>query len=105
MRALRIHGAAAEEAIEAAAWYEKQRPGLGLEFERAINASLDLLEQEIIPLTTMPGAAGGRGIKRLLFRRFPYALIVHERGGEILVIAIAHQARRPGYWRNRLRDL
>jgi hypothetical protein len=33
MRRVRIHAAAAEEAVEAAAWYEQQRPGLGAEFE------------------------------------------------------------------------
>jgi hypothetical protein len=26
-----------DEAIEAAAWYEKERPGLGVEFEHAIS--------------------------------------------------------------------
>jgi len=35
MRALHIHEAAATEAAAAAAWYEKERPGLGSEFERA----------------------------------------------------------------------
>ena len=45
MRPLRIHIAAAEDAVEAAAWYEKERPGLGAEFERAIDAALDLLEK------------------------------------------------------------
>jgi hypothetical protein len=65
MRRLRIHAAAAEEASEAAAWYEKERPGLGAEFEHAADAALDLLEQEIIPLTSVPGVAGARGVKRL----------------------------------------
>jgi hypothetical protein len=37
MRALRIHEAAVDEAAEAAAWYEKERPGLGAEFEHAID--------------------------------------------------------------------
>src|SRR5712664_280963 len=37
MRALRIHEAATDEAAEAAAWYEKERPGLGAEFERSSN--------------------------------------------------------------------
>ena len=46
--------AAAEEASEAAAWYESQRPGLGVEFERAVDAALDLLEEEIVPLTVWP---------------------------------------------------
>jgi hypothetical protein len=103
MRVLRIHAVAAEEAAEAAAWYENGRPGLGFDFERAIDAALDLLEQDMVPLASAPGVAGVRGVKRLLLRRFPYAVVVRERGTEILVIAFAHHARRPGYWRDRLR--
>lgn len=103
MRALRIHEAAANEAAEAAAWYERERPGLGAEFERAIDSALDLLEEDVVPLVSMPGVAGVRGVKRLILRRFPFSLIVHERQHEIVVIAFAHHARRPGYWRDRLR--
>ena len=39
MRRVRIHAAAAEEAAEAAAWYEKERAGLGADFERAVDAA------------------------------------------------------------------
>ena len=39
MRVVRIHAAAAEEAVAAAAWYESERRGLGAEFEHAINAA------------------------------------------------------------------
>ena len=99
----RIHAAAAEDAAQAAAWYEKERPGLGADFEHAIDAALDLLEQEIVPLTSMPGIAGTRGVKRLMLRRFPYSVVVLERETEVLVVAFAHHARRPGYWRDRLR--
>jgi toxin ParE1/3/4 len=42
-----------------------------LDFERAIDAALDVLEQDIVPLTSAPGVAGFRGVKRLLLRRFP----------------------------------
>jgi hypothetical protein len=28
--------------------------------------------------------------------------VIYERGDELIVVAIAHQSRRPGYWRNRL---
>jgi len=101
MRVVRIHAAAAEEAAAAAAWYEKERPGLGSEFNQAIDAAFDWLEEDIIPLASMPGAVAAKGIKRLLLRRFPYAVVVQERGTEILVLAIAHHARRPGYWRGR----
>ncbi len=103
IRTLRIHAAAAEEAAEAAAWYENERPGLGVEFAHAVDTALDLLEQEIVPLTSVPGIAETRGAKRLLLRRFPYAVIVRETDTEVFVVAFAHQARRPGYWRERLR--
>ena len=79
MRRLRIHEAAAEEAAEAAAWYETERPGLGADFEKALNAAFDVLEQD-----------------------FPYAIIVKESPTEVFVIAVAHHARRPAYWRGRL---
>ena len=79
MRVLRIHAAAAEEAVEAAAWYEKERLGLGTDFERAVDAALDLLEHETAPLTSVRGVAGAYVIKRLLLRRFPYAVVVCER--------------------------
>lgn len=93
MRVVRIH---------AAAWYESERYGLGAEFESAINAALDLLEEEIVPLVAMTGAAGNRGAKCLLLRRFPYAVVVVERDSTILVVAFAHHARRPSYWRDRI---
>ena len=101
MRRVWILEEAAEEAVEAAAWYEQERPGLGIEFDHAVNAALDLLEDEIIPLTNLPGTAGDRGAKRLVLRRFPYDIVVQESSLEIIVVAIAHHSRRPGYWRNR----
>ena len=103
MLRVRILEEAAEEAIEAAAWYEKERPGLGAEFDEVVNVALDLLEDDIVPLAAMPGNAGAKGAKRLVLSRFPYDIVVREFLREIVVVAIAHQSRRPGYWRDRLR--
>ena len=103
MRDLRVHAAAAEEAAEAAAWYDAQRPGLGADFARAIDAALDLLEQDVVPLTSLSGVAGARGVRRLMLRRFPYSVVVRESRDAMIVIAFAHHARRPGYWRARLK--
>ena len=93
MARVRVLEEAAIEATEAAAWYENARPGLGGEFAQAILAALDLLEEEVVPLTTMPGRAGQEGARRLGLSRFPYDIVV----------AIAHHSRRPRYWRTRLR--
>jgi plasmid stabilization system protein ParE len=103
VRRVRILHEAAEEAIEAAAWYEHERAGLGVEFSQAVDAAIDLLQDEIVPLTSMPGAAGPRGAKRLALRRLPYDIVVRELPEEVDVVAVAHHSRRPGYWRDRLR--
>jgi len=69
----------------------------------AISAALDLIEDEFPPLVPLSGVAGTRGAKRLVMRRFPFDVVVAESGGLLIVVAFAHQARRPGYWRDRLR--
>jgi hypothetical protein len=38
-----------------------------------------------------------------VLKRFPYDIVVRELSEEILVVAVAHHSRRPGYWRDRLR--
>jgi hypothetical protein len=48
-RRVLIHEAAVDEAVEAAAWYEAKREGLGKEVQRAIDVALDLLEEAIVP--------------------------------------------------------
>ena len=101
MRRVRILEEASDEAVAAAAWYDQERPGLGVEFEQALDAALDLLEEDLAPLVPVPGVSGARGARRLLLRRFPYSIVVRESGDEYLVVAIAHQHRRPGYWRDR----
>ena len=103
MKSIRVLDSAADEAAEAAAWYERRRVGLGSEFERAIDAALDLLQDEAVPLVPATGAAGRRGLKRLILRRFPYDIVVRESANELIVVAFAHQSRRPGYWRSRTR--
>jgi len=93
---------ATREAVEAAAWYERQRAGLGRDFAAALEAVLDLIEEGVIPLGPMPGATGATGARRIMLRRFPYDVVVHQALGETLVVAVAHQSRHPGYWVGRL---
>ena len=42
------------------------------------------------------------GVRRLLFRQFPFQLIYRVEGDNIVVYAVAHQKLRPGYWRDRV---
>jgi hypothetical protein len=101
MRRIRILLEAAEELEEAVARYELQREGLGAEFARVVEAALDVLEAPTAPLVAMQGRGGERGSKRVMLRRFPFGVVVRDSPQEIVVVAFAHQARRPGFWRNR----
>lgn len=47
----------------------------------------------------------GAGLRRYVLRRFPYAIIYRGGPEEIVIVAYAHQRRRPGYWRSRLRTI
>lgn len=38
-------------------------------------------------------------------RRFPYAVIYVVRSECVLVVAVQHAKRRPGYWKRRLRQI
>jgi hypothetical protein len=38
----------------------------------------------------------------MLFERFEYALVYALLEHELLIVAVHHQHRRPGYWRRRL---
>jgi len=100
---VRILRQAAEEAEAAAAWYEQERPGLGAEFFEAMEAALDVIEDGFLPLSPMPGISGNQGAQRLILRRFPYDIVVVDRGDQRLVVAFAHHSRKPGYWRDRTR--
>lgn len=101
MRTVRILDSAAEEAIEAAIWYERQRRGLGAGFFEAFEAAIDLVEAQLIPLSPYPGKSGAAGAKRIILRRFPYDVVIFDHATELIVVAVAHHARNPGYWRDR----
>jgi len=102
MRKVRILQDAADEAIAAANWYDKECEGLGAEFANAVEIVIDLIEEDTLPLSPMPGKAGAKGVKRLILKRFPYDIVVTESTGEVIVIAVAHHSRKPGYWRQRI---
>lgn len=53
MRKVRILQEAADEAIAAANWYDKECEGLGAEFANAVEIVIDLIEEDTLPLSPM----------------------------------------------------
>ena len=88
---------AEEEMTEASVFYDEASRGLGEDF-------LDDIQQAIDRVYEYPqiGEVVPSGLRRLLLHRFPFSIIYSEETDAILVIAIAHHARRPGYWQSRV---
>jgi toxin ParE1/3/4 len=93
----RFHGAARRELRRAVEYYEERVPGLGSEL-------LEEVERAVHEIASSPEAGSPylANTRRVLVRRFPYRVVYRVRPEEIVVLAVAHQRRRPGYWRGRL---
>jgi hypothetical protein len=90
-------GLARAEYLDAQAFYESKVPGLGFEFRAELNqVSEFLLSHPAV------GKLVGPRTRSWPLRRFPFTLIYAELAEGVLVVAVAHQRRRPGYWRSRI---
>jgi plasmid stabilization system protein ParE len=94
---VRYLAVAREEVREAADYYAAISPSLGIVFQRELRQLMRLV-------ATMPTAwpPVGPDMRRCLLTRFPYLVIYVPLPGELLVLAVGHQHRKPGYWRERL---
>ena len=49
----------------------------------------------------MADVAWATDVRVRLMQRYPYSLVYIVRDPKIVIIAVAHQRRRPGYWLSR----
>ena len=97
-RTVRTSEPASDELIDAVRWYEARRPGLGGEFFDAVAETLTLIEAR--PEVGSVSRDDPR-TRRVLVPRFPYQVVYRLRPTEIVIVAVGHLRRRPGYWENR----
>lgn len=103
-RPLRVEPEAADELAAAAARYELESPGLGLALIAAVREEFSRLQQFPRVGTLVPKIPKKLSVRRrLLTRRFPFGIVYMDLDPELVVIAIAHTSRKPGYWRSRYR--
>jgi toxin ParE2 len=93
----RILDEAATEVDDAVAFYNGRAPGLGAEFATEVQAGIRRIEAYPLAWPKI-----GRRVRRYRLNRFPYGLVYAVLPGELLVVAVMHMKRKPGYWRDRL---
>lgn len=98
---VRFEEEADAEFTAAVRWFEERRRGFGASFFDAVQAALELI-REYPEAGSTEGAGADPEVRRVLVRRFPYEIVYHVRPKEIVVVAVAHTSRRPGYWKERI---
>jgi plasmid stabilization system protein ParE len=92
-----IHPEAEAEFEAAAEFYNDREEGLGDDLYYEVFATIDLILEfpNSWPLYS-------HRTRRCLCNRFPYSVIYRVSEGEVTIYAVAHQSRKPGYWKDRL---
>lgn len=99
-RVLEIHPGAQAEAEAAAGYYAERSLRAAAAFAAELDAAI--LEIERAPHTLLRHV---HGTHRILLKRYPFAIVFRLEEQRILIVAIAHGSRRPGYWAKRLQTV
>ena len=87
---------AESELAEAVQFYERAEIGLGAAFTLEVERTVDQICA--FPESGSRFSASTRG---KITANFPFWVIYRADAGEVTIIAVAHQRRKPGYWRKR----
>jgi plasmid stabilization system protein ParE len=93
-----FHSRAAAELDEAVDYYNQRVPQLGREFAEEVRAAVTRIQDRPEAWTLL----SDDGIRRCVTHRFPYGIIYQVQPQRVVIIAVAHLRRRPGYWRRRV---
>lgn len=99
---VKISKEAAQELEEAAEWYEKEQGSLGGRFILSFEHAVMLLEEPNPPLMPVYGKAAKLGAKKLILHKFPFSIITINLDQMVVIVALAHHSKKPGYWNSRL---
>ena len=85
------------EIEEAIVYFDDQREGLGERFERDLIDTVAFLVER-----PQAGKPLSKHVRKFPLRRFRYNVIYLVDGDEVVIVAVAHHRRRPGYWSGRI---
>ncbi|MBN9613833.1 MAG: type II toxin-antitoxin system RelE/ParE family toxin [Actinobacteria bacterium] len=98
----RFHPEAGRELDAAANWYEDQQIGLGDDFAELVEEAIDLILEwpRIAPI--FPGWDREPVVRAQAVSRFPYRVLYYLTDQDVVILAVAHNRRKPGYWTSRI---
>ncbi len=87
------------EAEEARQWYADKSPAAATRFVASLRAAMGLVREDPERWVEFE-----RGIRRVMLKKFPYAILYTVRSDHVLVLAVMHFSRHPEYWHGRPRQ-
>jgi plasmid stabilization system protein ParE len=96
MKPVELHPEADEEMRAAAHWYHVCQSGLGTRFLREVARTGTLIANHPEAWPIVSGT-----VRRCLVDCFPFGLLYRVETDKIFILAVMHQKREPGYWKNR----
>lgn len=91
-----FHPDARVEYLKAVAYYNERQAGLGTRFTVEIERTIQRIVEAPLRWRTLEGE-----IRRCLAHTFPYGVLYSIEEDYLLVLAVMHHSRKPGYWRSR----
>jgi toxin ParE1/3/4 len=99
----RLLSPAITEITEAADWLDLQRIGLGADFQKLVDETLVQIEAAPLRFSRSEYASAEIDMRFAIVPRFNYVVHFAIESKEVAVVAVAHGAREPGYWLERVR--
>jgi len=99
---IELHAGAIRDLDDAVNWYEAQRPDLGAVFLREVSRAFEVIAENPRMWPVWPGWRSRTQVRRFGLQRFPFSIAYIAQRQRLLILAIAHGRRRPGYWRSRV---
>ena len=96
---LAIRQEALADIEQAAAWYEGQEPGIGIDFARTITSAIEALPDNPLLYRIRERR---HNVRWFLRDPFPHRIIYCLQDDLITVFAVVHSARHDREWRRRL---
>jgi hypothetical protein len=92
-----------DEFLAAVAWHDARKQGSGRNFARAVAKKLEQADRFPASAPSYLRIPKKFDVRKIGVSGWSYSLIIATVGGERLVMAVAHDKRKPGYWRARLK--
>jgi toxin ParE1/3/4 len=93
----RFHPEAREEFRQAICWYRARNFSISTELRVTVSTTIRIVVDAPLRWPTYL-----HGTRRFVLQRFPFSIVYLDDPDLVVIIAVAHSKRRPGYWKERL---